>query len=90
MAQTKTQRTIIKAVKAWCEADPHREFVKLERSNKSHDIIRVIVWDIPIKVTVDCTPKGGPDKAAKKCISNLNTASRRKIQAIIEGRGKIY
>jgi len=90
LSQTKTKRLLIKAVKAWCEEDPHRSYVSYTNGRSGHDIVRVTVWDIPLKVSVDCTPKGGPEKAVKKCLSTLNTKSRLKIQAIIEGKGKIY
>lgn len=81
---------MIKAVKAWCDEDIHREFISYDNGKHGHDIIRVSVWGIKIKVAVDCTPKNGPQAAVKRCISLLNKKSKLKIQAIVEGRGKIY
>ena len=87
----KTRRTIITAVKAWCDADPYRTYLGYQDRGKSkHDVVRVAFCDIEIKVLVDGTPRGGTDAAAKKCVNMLNKKVRQTPQAIIEGRGKIY
>ena len=92
MTQTKTKRAIVSAVRAWCEEDPdNRIFLEyVERGRSKHDLIRVKVYGIDIKTVVDGTPRGGAETAAKKAVNSLNKKARRKIQAIIEGRGKIY
>jgi len=92
MSRSKNKRAIEAAVRAWCAEDPdNRVYLEyVERGRSKHDIVRVKVYGIDIKTTVDGTPRGGVETAAKKAVNGLNKAARRKIQAIIEGRGKIY
>ena len=92
MPQSKTKRAIEAAVRKWCEEDPaNRVYLEyVERGRSKHDLIRVKVYGIDIKTTVDGTSRGGSSAAAKKAISSLNKDARRKLQAIIEDRGKIY
>jgi len=85
VADKKTKRLTIKAVKKWCKDEGH-EYVGYEHGQKGHDVVRVKVWGISIKCSVSCTPSSGAQAGANRAINTLKSKVVRLRQRITEGK----